>query len=1215
MRLTLNALASLLTISLGAAALAEPTAERRPHAGMLRYPDISATQIVFAYGGQLWLAPRDGGTAQPLASPPGDPSFPRFSDDGKRIAFIANYDGNSDLYVTSVDGGAPTRVTHHPGTEVLNGWTPDGKLLFFARGYFDLNRQSHLLTVAPEGGLPERLPVPYGAVAAISPDGQWLAYTLQAWDHRTWKRYVGGTATDIWLYNLKDNSARRVTESPGTDSQPMWQDGKIYYMSDGGPEHKLNIWVVDPQSMKREQITTFADYDIKWPAVGPGPAGKGEIVFQHGPDLKRLDLATRQTISVPIFVPGDLTNIRPRRVEMAGSIPSFEISATGKRAAFEARGDLWTVPAKNGSPRNLTRTAGVAERDPSWSPDGKWVAYFSDKTGEYELYVMRAGGQGEPRQLTGLDAANDESMKKRVFRYAPRWSADSKHIAFVDKAANLYVTTIESGSTKLVDTEPWGNVPQFAWSHDASKIVYTRGGDNQQSAIWIWDRATGQTAQLTSGVFNDTWPTFDRDGKYLYYASNRHFRGPIYEDIGSAFVYTNTDVLVVVPLLKKTASPFAPTSDEEVAGPKKSDGDKKGKGKDKDKKKDKDDKKKPANKTDGEVDEGDKPAASDDEDSADDAGKDDQEDEKPLEIDVDGFEARGVALTVTPGAFSNLAVNDAGQLLYVRRGRPGTDEKSRIMLFDLKKAAGGGEAESEEEEEDDESQIVATSGDRSIADDKKDEQLVLGDVRNFTLSADGKKLIAGSGDSYAIVDAKPGQKMKPLALGGLSAEVDPKAEWRQMFNEAWRLERDFFYAANMHGLDWPAVKKQYEPMLADCVSRADVGYVISEMIAELNVGHAYYFGDDDPGAPQVSVGLLAADFECAEGAYRIKTIYAGAPWDSDGRGPLSQPGVSARVGDYLLAVNGEPVDAKLDPWAAFQGLAGKTVVLTVSDKATLEPLTDEPSKEESDDKEGDDKKKDGKKKDEDGPKFTGQRNVVVKLLSGEQDNAVRYRAWVERSRKYVDEKSGGQVGYIHVPDTGINGQNELFRRFYGQRHKAALIVDERWNGGGQLPNRFIELLDRPPTNFWAVRDGKSSPSPSDGHFGPKCMLINQLAGSGGDMFPFLFKFHKLGKLIGTRTWGGLVGISGNPDLIDGAGVTAPTFGFFNLDGTWGIEGWGVDPDIEVIDDPSKMVGGVDVQLDAGIAEMLKEIKEKPFVAPKRPAEPDRSGMGIKPEDK
>jgi tricorn protease len=1279
------------SLGLGCALLLLPVPLRGdicPHAGMMRYPDVSATHIVFCYANDVWLVHRDGGVATPLASPPGEEAFPRFSPDGQMIAFVGNYDGNRDLYTMPLKGGVPRRVTHHPYAETLADWAPDGpaaaggagseqrgpgRLIFYARGYQVYPRAVEMFTVLAEGGLPEKMPVPYGANGAVSPDGVWLAYTLHTADQRTWKRYRGGMATDVWLFNLKDHSSKRVTTWEGTDTLPMWappeRDGAaatLYYLSDDGPEHRLNIWKFDMRSGAKTQVTQFRDFDVKWPSVGPGPHGskasRGEIVFQLGPELHLLDLGSGQSRAVEVCIPGDRARIRPRNVETSNLMRRMDISATGKRAVLEARGDLWTLPAKEGSVRALTRTSGVFERSPAWSPDGKWVAYFSDETGEYELFITQSDGQGNPRQIT---------RDRRTFYYNPVWSPDSKHIAISDKAGNLLVCDLDDDAVRQFDTDPWANQPPMSWSHDSRWLSYQKTGSNLQSSIWLYDVKRDEKHALTSGFFNDSNPTFDRKGDFLYFASTRDFSAPLYEDVGTTFVYADTSLLLALPLRKDVKSPLLPKSDEEEFDDKK-------KG-EQDKKQDENDKKKddqqtkphdfPAtgsHPTDSQPASSSAPATS----SAPSEKKDEdkkEEEPKPVEIDLEGIEARAIALPMKRGSFGGLAVNHEGHLVFVRQPRRGSEDGSAIKIVDL-------------------------------ASDEPEEKTIVSGPGAFAMSADGKKLLVRDGGALAIIDVKPDQKMdKKLDTGALRAEIDPQAEWKQILRDAWRVQRDFFYDPNMHGVDWSAMYERYAAMLPDCVSREDLSYVIREMISELNVGHAYYWGGDHESQPSLAVGMLGCDFERVEDgpggnpAYRIARILGGAAWDSDARSPLQQPGIDVREGDWLLAVNGRPLDPDKDPWAAFQGLADKIVTLTI-ERPEGSPATDEsqgqsealapprpegqadgfiaaapeygfvgagsrargprfavtyladsptergsrapafsdhratqpplgrdaragaPAREaQSDDQP--DSQPGTRPATQSAPasQHAGPRQVVVKTIADEA--ALRFRDWIEHNRRHVETESAGKVGYVYVPDTGANGQNELFRQFYGQVDKEALIIDERWNGGGQIPTRFIELLNRPITNYWARRDGNDWPWPPDSHQGPKCMLINGLSGSGGDMFPWLFRHNRLGKIIGTRTWGGLVGISGNPELVDGGYTSAPTFAFYEKDGTWGVEGHGVDPDIEVIDDPARMVGRKDPQLDAAIDLMLTEIRERGYQPPRRPPYPDRSGMGIPPEDR
>ena len=1117
------------------------TGAAAPHGGMMRYPAISATHIAFVYGEDLWTVPREGGSASPLASPIGAERMPRFSPDGATLSFSANYDGNAEIYTLPVAGGVPHRVTHHPSYEVPNTWTPDGDILFFASGRQGLGRQTHLYKVDPAGGMPEQLPVPYGAVGSISGDGVWLAYTPHTRDARTWKRYRGGMATDIWLVNLQDGSSRKVTDWEGTDTQPMWHGGRLYYLSDAGPKHRLNLWTFDPASGDRAQLTRFEDNDVKWPSIGPGANGEGEIIFQLGADLKVVDLSSSAVRDVAITVPGARPQLRHKAVDAAQFITGYSSSPSGERVALSGRGDIWSLAAEKGAPRNLTRTSGANERGASWSPDGRWIAYFSDATGEYELYVTQSDGKGETKQLTD-DAA--------PYRNSATWSPDSEHIAFTDKAGKLFVHTVESGETKHVDSDPFANYGSdlgLSWSHDSSWLAYHRAIDGgMQSALFLHDLESGETQQLTSGMFSDSEPTFDRAGDYLYYQSNREFQ-PAYSDVSTSFVYANTERLLVVPLRDDVGSPFAPKVDE-VSW-------------------EEDDGASDESEENGTDEEGAEEASEDGEDAvamadeeggessddgaadSDDAEEAEQEEER-LAIDIEGFERRAIPLPIDAGAFREMAVNESGALIYMRSTSRGFDGENVLQIFDASA-------------------------------DEPEEGVVLGGLAGFELTPDGSKVLAikpGGVAGYAA--ASKGADFEAISTKGMRVMIDPREEWAQILRDAWRTHRDFFYVENMHGVDWPAVYDHYAAMLPDCVTRDDVSYLIREMISELNVGHAYYWGGDTESADSVNVGMLGADFALENGGYRIERIIEGAAWDSDARGPLSQPGVDVAEGDYLLAVDGMPVDASKDPWAAFQGLAGATVTLTVS------------AKPEADDE---------------------ARDVVVKLMGSE--SGLRYRHWVEQRRAMVEEMSGGRVGYIYVPDTGVNGQNELVRQFFGQLHKDALLIDDRWNGGGQIPTRFIEMLNRPVTNYWARRDGTDWPWPPDAHQGPKAMLINGLAGSGGDAFPAYFKQAGLGKLIGMRTWGGLVGISGNPGMIDGGYTAVPTFGFYDADGTWGIEGHGVDPDIEVVDDPAQMKDGADPQLAAGVTHLLERLKTDAYQPPARPAAPDRSGMGIPDSDK
>lgn len=1102
-------------------------AQTSPSGGMMRYPDISQENIVFSYANDLWVVGREGGMATPLASPDGIERFPRFSPDGQTIAFSGNYDGGTDLYTISLRGGVAQRKTFHSSSETLCDWTPDGKkLLYSTNGFSGLGRVSQLFTISDTKPLPQQLPVPYGTNGAISPDNKWLAYTPHSRDTRTWKRYRGGMASDIWLFNFEDKTSKQITDFEGTDSLPMWHKQTVYYLSDAGKEHRTNIWAYHTKSGEREQITNFAYNDCKWPSIGPGAKGNGEIVLTNGPKLYVVDLKTKKQRAVAITIPGDRPTLRDDLVDAADFISSGDISSSGKRVVMEARGDVWSLPVKNGSPRNLTRTSGVAERDPIWSPDGRWIAYLSDESGEYEIYVTQSDGRGETTKLTS---------DGDCYRYLSSWSPDSRYITFADKTGKLFVLNVALKEAKLVDTDPTAARIQPSWSHNSEWICYSRASDDRGgiSSIWVYHVADGTRKQLTADYFNDNSPVFDKKGDYLFFHSNRYFGSPKYEDLGTTFIYAGTDVMMAMPLRADVAHPMLAKIDEETW---EKESDVKGGGKEGKAGEVKDEEKSEAKEPKGEKSETKKES---------DKTKDEV---KSVKIDFDGIEKRSFQLPLGNGSFGNLAVNDKGHLLFSSRPPRGSGSQPSIKIFD-------------------------------ISAEKKEAKTVVEGASNFTISSDGKKLMVMSrGGNINVIDAAAGQKLdKKVSTAGMTVTIKRREEWRQVLREAWRLERDFFYDPTMHGVDWEGVWKQYSVMLDDCVSRSDVGFLIGEMISELNVGHAYYRGGG-PSGPDSKAASLACRFVIDGDAYKIAELYEGGVWDVDARNPLANAGVKA--GQYLLAIDGVSLTSKQNPYEMLVGTSGKTISITVSDDPKLDD---------------DDKR------------------IAIKPIRS--DSNLRFRAWIEANRKQVAEKTDGKVGYIYVVNTGQPGQNDLVRQLYAQLGKEALIIDDRWNGGGQIPTRFIELLNRPVTNYWAKRDGVDWTWPPDSHQGPKCMLINGMAGSGGDMFPALFKQNKLGKLIGMRTWGGLVGISGGPRLIDGTSVTMPSFAYYEKDGTWGIEGHGVDPDIKVVDDPAKMINGADPQLEKAIKHMLNELETNPYKAPKRPAYPDRSDFGLDPNDK
>ncbi|MCW8984361.1 MAG: PDZ domain-containing protein, partial [Thermoanaerobaculales bacterium] len=853
--------------------LAAATASAEVDARMLRYPDVSETHIAFVYAGDIWLVEKGGGTAHRLSSPPGEELFPRFSPDGKQLAFSANYDGHPDIYVIPAMGGSPTRVTYHPDTDMVSDWAPDGEeILFSSRRASGVRSLSQFYLVSAEGGFPDVLPVPYGDVGALSSTGRTIAYTTRDRGFRTWKRFRGGTAPDIWLFDLENRSARNLTDDAANDSRPMWHGDTLYFLSDRGPALRSNIWALDPNSGEMRQVTHFTDFDITFPAIGPS-----DIVFQAGGRLYLLGLDDEQYSEVEVEIVTDLASLRPRRINAADLIQGADISPSGKRAVIEARGEIFTVPAKHGVVQNLSRSSGSAERFPAWSPDGKHIAYWSDAGGEYELTLMPAGG-GEPKTLTELGPG---------FRYRLFWSPDSTRIAFIDHTQTIWVYSIEANEFTEVDKGLWRLHPgllgfRLSWSSDSRWITYSRGLETTNSAVFLFDTEGGTRHQVTSGYYYDFAPVFDPDGKYLYYFSNRTLE-PIYSDIDDTWIYPNTTNIVAVPLRGDVASPLAPRNDEEEVQSEEAD---------KDEAVEKDEEKKGKKK--------DRKAV-------------DEEEEKPeaLKIDLEGFENRVVVLPVEAGNWGGLAAV-SGKVIFHREPRSGaSDEQQPIGFWDL---------------------------------EEREEKTILDDATGFVIAAGGKKMLVRQRDTFAIVDISPDQKIggkgnenNTLDTSKLEMTLDPRAEWHQLFTDVWRTYRDYFYDPNMHGLDWDGLREHYGSLLDDAVTRWDVNFIIGELIGEVNASHTYVRGGDTETAPSRPVGLLGIDWALDNGAYRVARIVGGAPWDGgDSRSPLAEPGIEIDEGDYVLAVNGVPIDPTKDPFAAFQGLGDQTVALTVNDRPTME---------------------------------------------------------------------------------------------------------------------------------------------------------------------------------------------------------------------------------------------------------------------------------------
>lgn len=1105
-------LASVCATSLAVSPYARGTVDAR----LLRDPAVSETHIAFVYAGDIWVVRKTGGTAQRLSSPPGEESQPQFSPDGRRIVFTGNYDGNPDLYVIDATGGPVTRASHHPAADRALGWYPkSGSILFASTMQSGSGRFNQLYTVNPSGGLPERLPIPYAEMAALSADEQWVAFTFTG-RQRSWKRYRGGTAPDLWLFNLQTLESRNITQNAATDDTPMWRGQTLYFLSDRGEAQRFNLWAYSLSDHTVRQVTHFLDTDVRSASIGPA-----DIVFEASGRLHLLDLANEEHHALEIDVVTDLSTLKPEIKRVGDQIQDASLSPSGKRIVMEARGDLFSVPAEHGPVINLTQSSGVAERFPALSPDGKSLAYWTDRNGEYELAVRPAEKPGAERIVLSPGPG---------FRYHLFWSPDSAKVAFIDQAQKIWICTIADG--KLIEADQarsWlhGALQGFRadWSADSRWLTWSRLLDNGNLALFVFDTASGERHQLTAGFYSDYHPVFAPNGKHLYFQTERAMNA-VYGSLDrEMWTYVNSTRLAALPLRPDVASPLRPRNDSETADGTKDEKKEEGK----------------PGQTDApekkEVDQADAATATateekPSEDSKKEEAKKEQDKDKskdkkpaPVEIDFADIERRVILLPPDAGNYGEMTATE-DFLFYVRLPNAGSGQsESKLLAFDFK---------------------------------ERKEETVLDNVNAFALSADRKKLLVNRGPQWAVVDAKKGQKFeKPLRVSELEMKVDPRAEWRQIFDESWRLYRDFFYDPALHGIDWPGLRERYGRLLQDTVTRWDVNYVVNELISEVNASHVRTGGGDTEESKRAGVGMLGIDWSVDKGAYRIKSIVRAAPWDAENRSPLAEPGINASAGDYILAVNHMPLDTAVDPWAAFAGLEGQTVLLTINEN----------------------------------PSSEGARDILVKTMTWNEEAELRHDAWVEANRKRVAEASKGTIGYIYMPNTAGAGQDNLMRQFKAQQDLPALIIDERFNAGGQLANRFLELLARKPFAYLATRHGPDDRSPAVAHFGPQVMLINGWAGSGGDALPWYFKTAKRGPILGVRTWGGLVGPAMGHRLIDGGGITVPPMRLYDPEGKWFAEGHGVEPDIEVVEDPSALARGTDVQLERAIQEAQRLLQD------------------------
>ncbi|HEY1939163.1 MAG TPA: PDZ domain-containing protein [Candidatus Angelobacter sp.] len=1094
---------------------------------LMQKPTLSKTHIAFAYAGDLWLVPRDGGSARLLTSGDGTKSDPVFSPDGSMIAFTGDYDGNVDVYVMPSDGGVPRRLTHHPAVDEVVGWAPDGKSVLFRSTRNSYSRFNRLFTVALDGGLPHELPLPTAEFGAFSADGKHIAYVPVDNNRRLsaigWKRYRGGKASRVWIANLTDLNLEQVPRETSNDGDPMWVGNKIYFLSDrNGP---FTLFAYDLKDKKVEQSLPSNGADIKSASAGPGA-----IVYEQFGSLSLFDPATGKAKQVAITVPADLPNVRPHFKKVENEIASAALSPSGARAVFEAHGEILTAPAEKGDIRNLTSTPGTMERDPAWSPDGKWVAYFSDESGEYQLFLKNPDGMGEPKKISlGTPAS---------FYYEPIWSPDSKKIIFSDKRLNIWYIDLAKGTPVKIDTDTYDAPVRTldpVWSPDSRWVAYSKTLTSHMHAIFAYSLEQAKSMQLTDGLSDARFPAFDQKGQYLYFTASTDV-GPTtgWLDLSSINRPVTRSAYLIV-LRKDQPSPLAPESDEEKgsADDSKSDADKTPKGEEK---------------TDQE------PANTEEKAKAQDAraAKSVKNEGVIVRIDPDNIGQRILALPIPPRDYSKLVAGKSGTIFLVEApARPGPDQQTTLWRFDL------------------------TS--------RKPEKLMEG-ANDFTVSFDGKKMLYSKGRrekkwfiSSATAPARAegsaaGKPETPLALTKMEVKIDPKAEWKQEYTEVWRIERDFFYDPNLHGLNLPATKKQYEPYLENVGSRIDFSYLLAEMLGELTVGHMYIRTPPEPPSEQGKVGLLGADYIIENGRYKFAKIYQGENWNPQLRAPLTQPGVNVQEGDYLLAVNGRELRGTDEVFEFFEGSADKATVLKIGASA------------------------DGK----------GARTVTVVPI--ETEAALRNRAWIEGNLHKVDKLSGGRLAYVYLPDTGFGGYTSFNRYFFAQIGREGAVIDERFNGGGSAADYVIDYLKRPLQNYWMTREGQDFTTPVGAIFGPKAMIINMYAGSGGDALPWYFRDAKLGPLVGTRTWGGLVGIYDYPSLMDGGSVTAPRVAFYNRTGDWDVENHGVAPDYEVEMTPKDWASGRDLQLEKAVALVMDSLKKNPLPVAKRPAFPNYHGQ-------